>query len=263
MPSPFPGMDPYLEDPGLWPDVHNEIIGVARALLTRAVGPNYYVRIEERVYVSTGDDPARTLRIPDIRIGERPRPIAGQALPSSASAAQVAEPETYITVSDEEIHESRLEIVDRVDRGVVTVLEVVSPTNKIAGSAGRQSYEEKRTDVLHSPSHWVEIDLLRGGRSLLPEVQLPYDYIVHVSRVDHRPRGSVWRIFMQHRLPSITIPLKHGDADAVLDLQQVLEAGYDRAAYDRSIDYRAEPEVALTSEQAAWSDALLKSKGLR
>jgi hypothetical protein len=256
-------MDPYLEDPGLWPDVHHEIIGQARAFLTQAVGPNYYVRIEERVYVLSEDDPGKSLLIPDIRIGERPQALRGGVATPSGTTLQVAEPETFMTSLEVEVHETHLVIHDRKDHGIVTVLEVVSPSNKIAGSEGRRSYEEKRSEILHSPSHWVEIDLLRRGRPVVPGVTEPYDYIVHVSRAGKRPKGQVWRIFLAQRLPVVAIPLRSGDPDVSLDIQQVLETAYDRAAYGSTVDYRGEPEVALTAEQAAWADELLRSKGLR
>src|SRR5437870_5197880 len=104
MPSPFPGMDPYLEAPGLWPDVHNSLIVGARELLTRLVGPNYYVRIEDRVFLSTQDDPGRDVLIPDLRIGTRRVPQTSPPSPAAAAAAG-PEPEVITTLIDEEIHE--------------------------------------------------------------------------------------------------------------------------------------------------------------
>src|SRR5205823_6387723 len=97
------------------------------------------------------------------------------------------------------------------------------------------------------------------ARELLP----PCDYTVHVSRKQGRPKGLVWPILLRQKLPVVTIPLRPQDGDAKLDLQAVLTAAYDRAAYDMRVNYRSEPVPRLTPEQAAWADALLRAKGLR
>ncbi len=68
MPSPFPGMDPYLETPDLWPDVHHELISQIRQVLNPALRPRYVARVELRLYVSDDDDPGRDVLILDVRI---------------------------------------------------------------------------------------------------------------------------------------------------------------------------------------------------
>ncbi len=262
MPSPFPGMDPYLEDPGLWPDVHNSLIVVAREFLIRQLRPKYAVRIEERVYISGEDDPGRDTIIPDIRIALAARQ-KGARLRSDRGGPSVAEPEVLTTLLDNEIHEPYLQITDRISRQVVTAIEVLSPTNKILGAEGRRSYQQKKAEVLDSPTHWMEIDLLRAGAPVVPRLARPYDYVVHVSRADQRPKGYVWRIFLDQPLPVVGVPLKEEDADAPLDLQEVLNSVYDRAGYDLDIDYRRPPVVRLPREQARWANQVLRSKGLR
>jgi hypothetical protein len=264
MPSPFPGMDPYLEDPGLWPDVHHRIISIASDYIAERVAPKYYVSIEERVYISGQDDPGRSVMIPDVRIAARPgwedRPFE----PGGGTAVGVAEPIVVTTLFEDEIYESRVEIVDRERRQVVAVIEVLSPANKVLGSRGRVSFEEKREEVMHSPSHFVEIDLLRGGEGVRTRETLPpCEYLVHLSRNSKRPKALAWPIRLSQRLPVIPIPLNAGDPDARLDLQAVLTTAYDRAHYDDSINYTREPNPPLPPEWAAWSDRLLKSKGLR
>ena len=262
MPSPFPGMDPYLEEPGLWPDVHHGLISEMQAQLNRHLRPKYHVRIEERVYISDENDPGRKMIVPDLRIAERLEPRGHQEQGDTGGLA-IAEPLVCTTLIEDEIHEARLEVIDRHHQQVVTVIEVLSPSNKVAGSRGRESYEAKRRELMTSPSHLVEIDLLRAGeaihtRELLP----PADYIVHVSRKDGRPKGLVWPILLTQRLPVISIPLSPGDADSGLDLQAVLDTAYDRAAYDLEIDYRVPPNPPLKNETALWADALLRAKGL-
>ena len=114
------------------------------------------------------------------------------------------------------------------------------------------------------PSHWVEIDLLRKGLPLVAREVLPKgEYFVHLSRVNRRPKGEVWPIRLPQRLPVIAIPLRPGDPDGNLDLQQVLDTAYDRAAYDLEIDYRIEPDPPLAPDETSWAHELLVSKGLR
>src|SRR5947209_4947143 len=126
MPSPFPGMDPYLENPALWPDVHHELISVVREILNTQLRPRYYVRVEERVYISDENDPGREVMIPDLRIADRP--LAGSGSVSAATTLQTDESVEVTTLLDEEIHEARLEIIDHAARQVITVIEVLSPT---------------------------------------------------------------------------------------------------------------------------------------
>lgn len=267
MPSPFPGMDPYLEDAALWPDVHHEMISVTREMLNAQLRPKYHVRIEERVYISDEHDPGRRLIVPDLRVRDVPgqeNELLSSAPADAAVGVEVAEPVVVTTLLDEEVRDAFLEVIDTDLRQVVTVIEILSPANKCPGSRGRQAYLQKRQDVLNSPSHLVEIDLLRDGEALPAREVLPsHHYIVHVSSASQRPRGTVWPILLQQRLPTIAIPLRDGDPDSPLDLRQVLDTVYERAAYDLQIDYRNDPNPPLTGDDAAWADALLLEKGLR
>ncbi|MEZ6131839.1 MAG: DUF4058 family protein [Planctomycetaceae bacterium] len=266
MQSPFPGMDPYLEAPALWPDVHHGLISEMQAALNRRLRPQYHVRVEERVYISDENDPGRKAIIPDLKVVQKrgqepiakwPEGCSALSVPDLFSAIAVAEPLVLTTLIEEEIHEARLEVFDTNQQSVVTVIELLSPTNKIAGSRGRASYEQKRREVMPSSSHFVEIDLLRDCDHLHTRELLPAgDYFVHVSRKDRRPKGYVWPILLPQRLPVIGIPLKEGDGDVELDLQSVLATAYDRAAYDLQIDYRQEPTPPLSAKFAEWARGL-------
>ena len=139
MPSPFPGMDPYLEEPGLWPDVHTRIMTRVSDVLTEVLRPKYYVRIEERVYISEEGDPGRKVLIPDIEISVRPE-HKGRGFAPEGGSVNVAEPIVARTLLDEEVRERYLEIIDRQRRKVVTAIEVMSPTNKVAGSRGLRAF---------------------------------------------------------------------------------------------------------------------------
>jgi hypothetical protein len=176
----------------------------------------------------------------------------------------VAEPVVATTWFEEEVRQAYLNILDRESREVVTAIELLSPTNKLSNSAGRKSFEQKRREIMKSPSHWVEIDLLRGSRMVpVPRKVGPHEYLVHVSTNSLMPRGLLYPIRLAQRLPIIPIPLKPEDPDARLDLQVVLDSAYDRAGYDLEIDYRSEARPTLEGELAAWADHLLRSEGLR
>ncbi len=262
MPSPFPGMDPYLETPELWPDVHHELISQIRSFLNPALRPRYVARVELRVYVSDDDDPGREAILPDVRVEKLKR--KGTRKPKDSSALAITEPLTVPLLIDDEIEEARLEIRHLESGSLVTVIEVMSPTNKIRGSRGRASFMEKRREILGSEVHWVEIDLLRAGS---PSVTNPplvsSDYRILVSRAGARSRAKYWPANVRQALPVIGIPLRGKDPDVPLDLGAVLRAAYEHGAYDLSIDYTREPSPLLEAEDAAWADQLLREKKLR
>lgn len=212
MPSPFPGMDPYLEEPGLWPDVHHELISVARDLLTASLRPKYLVRIDERVYVSDDEDPGRSVIIPDMRITEADDAGSVQELAgTSQQSAGTALPVMTVTVIRDKIRESRIEVLDREDRHVVTVIEILSPANKFPGARGQTSYLQKRDDILESTSHLVEIDLLRAGRRAVTSRKIAAsEYYVHVSRNEKRPKGLLWPIRLTQAPSDDHHPLARG-----------------------------------------------------
>ncbi len=256
MPSPFPGMDPYLEDPTLWPDVHLRLINAISEFLLPQIRPTYFCRAEERIYVVDEFDSARKVIIPDVSISELDRGTLQQTTASPAS--MLAEPIPVVTLMDDEIHEPYLQIINTASRQVVTVIEVLSPSNKISGSSGMASYKEKRRDVLRSNANWVEIDLLRGG------VRIPLngrftesDYRMHWSRVNERPRDWVLPVALEQRLPGIPIPVRPEDPEATLDLQAVLNLVYERAGYELVLDYDRDPVPPLTPAQREWAKPIL------
>jgi hypothetical protein len=262
MPPPFPGMDPYLETPDLWPDVHHGLISQIQATLNPAVRPNYVVRVELRVYISDDDDPGREALVPDVRI-EKPRRKGGKK-GKEGPAVAIAEPLIVPLLIDDEIEEARLEIKHLETGALVTVIEVLSPTNKIRGARGRVSFMEKRQETLASEVHWVEIDLLRAGVPSVTRPPLkPCDYRILVSRAGERTRARYWPVGVRQPLPVIGIPLRAPDPDVPLDLGAVLRAAYDHGAYDLSIDYGQDPDPALTGDDAAWPNRLLRERKLR
>jgi hypothetical protein len=259
MPSPFPGMDPYLETPDLWPDVHHSLISQIQSDLNPRLRPHYVARVELRVYVSDQDDPGRTVLVPDVRI-EKPK-RRGMRKSRMASALAVAEPLIVPWPIDDEIEEARLEIRHLETGSLVTIIEVLSPANKIRGSQGRKSFMEKRRETLASEVHWVEIDLLQAGAASL--VHPPSDYRVLVSRAGQRNNVEFWPVSVRQPLPTIGMPLRGKDRDMPLDLGAVLKSAYEHGAYDLSIDYRLEPVPPLSSEDRAWAKHLLREHTLQ
>jgi hypothetical protein len=263
MPSPFPGMDPYLEQH--WRDVHHALTTYARNQIQAQLPGDLRARLEERVFVESAEVIVRNL-YPDIRVVERGRGKA-PAAPSDVGIA-VAEP-LILQLPDDPVTEGHVEIIDfSSGKRVVTVIEVLSLSNKLPGP-GRDLYLQKREELRDGRVSLVEIDLLRtGGRSLTvapellpPAFRTPYQVCV---RYGWRPlEMRVYRVPLQERLPTFRIPLRESDAEVLLDLQTLIEACYRDGGYDDDIDYRAEPTPPLDPAEAAWADELLRSRGRR
>ena len=197
----FPGMDPYLEDPQLWPGIHSRLVVYIADHLQPKIRPRYVAAIEQRVFV---EGPDREI-IPDVWMRKHRDENGGTAVAVAEDEAPVV-----VRVSELEIHESYIEIVDRKSgQRVVTVIEVVSPTNKYSGP-GRVSYLDKQREVLSSETHLVEIDLLRTGPHVLavPEFaargQGAYDYLVSVNRAQGlRDEYALYPRRLSERLPRV------------------------------------------------------------
>ncbi len=259
MTTPFPGMDPYLERAALWPDVHNSLIVALRDELQPLLRPRYYVSIEERTYMVEPGELVLAGRA-DVAVVRPPTSLAAsaQAQPSSEPSAITVE----LDLPDQ-IRETYLEVRALADDQVVTLIELLSPTNKRAGE-GREQYLRKRRAVLASLTHLIEIDLLRSGEPM-PLRRGPghSDYRILVSRSEQRPHATLLPCSVRQPLPPVRLPLIAGDAAPEVELTRILHALYDRAGYDLRVDYRAAPEPPLAGEDASWADALLRSAGLR
>jgi hypothetical protein len=256
MPSPFPGMNPYLEQSEVWHDFHQSLIPLLREMIADQLGPGYLVRLEEQLFIQElSADERRYFGRADIAV-DRDR-----TAPSTHTSAAVVEAPAYgflWPAVDVERH-SYLEIRRARDRQLVTVLELLSPTNKRTGG-DRDQYLAKRWKILNSDAHLVEIDLLRGGPRLPVDDLQPCDFCVFVSRVEERPRVGLWPIGLRDRLPVMPVPLRAPDPDVRLDLQAALQRVFDTARYDRYI-YQGSPEPPLSPEDAAWARELLGTGG--
>ncbi|GAB4462676.1 MAG: DUF4058 family protein [Armatimonadaceae bacterium] len=258
MPSPFPGMDPYLENCANWPDVHSSFISAARTALNAALPVGFVARTQERIYIVEPDQSI----YPDIVVYHRN--LVERSSPTSLSA--VIDPPEIYTLRPAEVTETYLEVVATgQNRRVVSVIELLSPANKSRGR-GREEYIRKRNELLVSDVHLMEIDLLRGGEQtvLIPKVQrIGSEYLVSLHRGDGSWRFEAWGFGLRDRLPRVGVPLAEGLSDVALDLQAILNEIYETGRYDTELDYTSAPEVPLSASDIEWVDQLLREAGYR
>jgi hypothetical protein len=261
VPSPFPGMDPYLEAPEIWVDFHSDLATEIRTVLNRTMPRRYIAQVSPRiVYEVVEISELRSAR-PDVGIYSAGEPTGAAA--SVAVSSTVAPVESVIAI-EEPVRYYSVEIREVGTMRLVTVIEILSPANKRSGSDARTEYLDKRRAILRSSTHLIEVDLLRSGERMPLEKPVPKaTYYIVLSRVQKRPRVDVWPVQLWEPLPTIPVPLLHPDPDVLLDLNGVVASVYERGAYERIIDYRQPPPPPLTDEEAQWIDRWLREKGLR
>jgi hypothetical protein len=251
-------MDPYLEG-SLWTTVHPVLATEIIRQLAPLLRPRYLALAGERFVpdIPDGLELAVTGRYPDVSVAE-----TGHSAKQRDEAAVGLAPLLLETEVPEAVPHVFVEIRDKANRRLVTAIEILSQTNK--RSLGRSEYLARRNMLLHSTAHLMEIDLLRQGQRVPMRQRLPdAPYFVFVSRAEQRPVTGVWPISLRERLPIVQVPLLAGDDDVPLDLQAALTAVYDTVGYDLAADYTQPPEVPLSSEEAEWSDEVLRAGGLR
>ena len=233
---PFPGMDPYLEQPALWSEVHSRLIVAIADNISEQLLDDYRVAIEKRIYLSEPDE-SLLIGIPDISV------VASR---------------TVTLPVPEEVQERYLEIRDVSSGTVVTAIELLSPTNKRPGE-GLIAYQKQRRQVLASLIHLVEIDLLRGGQPLPVKQEVKTgDYSILVSRSDQRPLAELYEFGLRQSIPAFALPLKPLDGSIVVDLQTLIEGVYRRAKYYLAIDYSKPPNPHFSLQDAAWARKMMK-----
>jgi hypothetical protein len=249
-------MDPFLESQ-VWEDFHTRLITTISDWLAPQLRPRYVPRIEHRIYVERPFESGRIIK-PDVIVARGLRPPERSQAAPSASTAALLEPTPIELAISEERKESFLTIRHPSSGQVVTVIEVLSPSNKRSGGDGRAVYLAKRDDVLHSRTNLVEIDLLRGGLRMPSSTPLPAgDYFAVVRQGGRSLQADVYHWRLADTLPLVPVPLSLEDADATIDLQSIVSSIYDRASYAFSIGYDLPVEPALTTEQAIWADEIL------
>ena len=262
MPSPFPGMDPYIETPELWSDFHNNLASEIQAHLNQSIQPRYVARLTPYVTYEV-IEVAKTRGVrPDVGIWQRRPPSGAMTAASAAIAPAPFESRVRLEVPLR-LHAIEIHAVDTLER--VTAIEILSPVNKRADHEAYRDYQRKRRELLRSQAHLLEMDLLRGGER--PPLEIPpppAPYYVTLSRVDHRPDVAVWPIQLRDTLPPLPVPLLEPDPDVALDLGAVVASVYERGAYAAQIDYRRAPPPPLLSEaETLWLDEHLRRQGVR
>jgi hypothetical protein len=265
MPSPFPGMNPYLETPERWPGVHHWLINELARSLGKVLPANYYVAVEERVYGTTEAESA-LIGIPENSVVQSSNASAGKTMPSNAQSSKQAvlpKPMTVNLPMPITVHENYLELRQVKTQKVITVIEVLSPKNKRPG-IGRTQYEEKRYRTLASRSHLIEIDLLRKGKLMeFSGENTSTNYRILVSRRQQRPKADLYGFNLQEKIPLFPVPLEDAAVEPVLDLKPMLDTLYDVGRYGLQIDYtHPPPEPILSAADAEWCDRCVLSAGL-
>lgn len=227
MPSPFPGMDPYLEEDGLWPAFHHQLVLSLYQVLLPGLVDRYRARIGQRQYVTE------------------------QAL--------------FTSILREEHSEDYIEIRQRNDGKLVTLVDVVSPANKTT-NPGRCGYLTTRAEAKKFNANLVELDLVLQGQPTLDYSRdgLPeWDYAVTVTRSTQPERYEIYTATLQKRLPKFRLPLAADDRDTVLDLHTAFTRCYDQGGFASRIDYKRDPQTALSAEDRQWLQGLLRQQKLR
>ena len=227
MASPFPGMDPYLEDEKLWPAFQHQLVGCLYQILLPGLIDRYRARVGQRHYATE------------------------QAL--------------FTSVVREDHVEEYIEIRQRSDGRLITLVDVVSPTNKTTVE-GRNAYLKKRSEVKATNTNLVEIDLVMQGQPMLDYSRegLPdWDHAVTVTRSTQPERYEIYTATLQKRLPRFRLPLAADDRDTVLDLQAAFTRCYDQGGFAAKIDYKRDPVTRLTDENRKWIGEVLKQHKLR
>ena len=239
MASPFPSMDPYLEQPAFWSSFHTRLIVAIADAIAPLIRPKYYIEVETRSYRDTPEGEI-LIGIPDAVILSGSQTIENTTESQSSNSATATLNRLPVAVTlpmPVEIKERYLEIREVSDDTVVTAIEILSPANKRKGK-GRDTYEAKRLDVLESASHLVEIDLLRGNTSLpINGIRELSDYYVLVSVASQRPQAQLYPFTMREPFPTFLMPLKQADETVPVDMQSIFAGVIERAGYDSRIDY--------------------------
>lgn len=266
--SPFPGMDPYLEAPDIWPDFHDRMAEQISRDLNRTLPQPYYARLVMRPEIGIVADETAGQIVPDVAVVEASSPGSatrgGGAAVADRSRTEVS-PSVRVRVANEPLRHHFVEIRD-ASRGhaLVTLIEIASPSNKRRGP-DRRAYEAKQQEILQSDTSLVELDLLRAGEPLVggprivesaARLEPRPDYLVGISRAWQRGPRLDYELFpirLEEPLPCIPVPLREGEPEVPLDLQYAFNRVYEGGPYARgAVDYGGAPDLPVRPELASW-----------
>ena len=255
MPSPFPGMNPYLEG-YLWADVHNALASKIRQLLVPLLRPRYTARLEIYLVEDTAPEGEIGILYPDVEVVQLRQGAKSQS-PFADSA--IATPPSRLTLPVMQpvaVRIPSVEIRDTAGNTLVTSIEILSPVNK--REPGLTPYRQKRQRLYGAAVNQIELDLLRRGTRPFNHPRLPpVPYLISLTR-SNAGVVELWPVELRQPLPIIPVPLREPDDDVILDLGRALNEIYDEAAYDLSIDYtQLPPPPAFSETEAAWMRTLL------
>lgn len=270
MPSPFPGMDPFLEG-RLWPDVHHRLAVEIACRLTPLLRPRYVARLEVVVVQDEGYADEIGIMYPDVEvlrasrgqaIHDRSEAVATYTARSGRHAGSAIPPAPLVLALPEalEFRQATVEVRRADDDRLVTAIEILSPVNK--REPGLSDYRRKRSRLHQAGVHLLELDLIRRGTRPLPvALPTPVPYLVALTRGQAR-HVELWPLQLTDPLPLVPVPLLDPDPDVPLDLSAALATIYDEAAYDLSIDYTAvPPPPPFSSEEMDWIRSLTAATG--
>lgn len=257
MPSPFPGMDPYLESPAHFPDFHDRFINTLSEVIADTLPDEYFARIREDVVLLGPDESSYQIQ-PDVLVASDPTFSGGDARRGTTATLEPVVVPNLIRLDPHTAHS--VEVIRLRDSKVVTVVEVLSPSNK--SSDGRGLYTSKRNRILQQPDvNLVEVDLLRAGRRIQLAKPLPEGhYFALVSRADRRPDCDVYAWRVRDPLPVIPIPLDAPTPDASADLASAFSTAYERGRYRRLVRYADAPaRPAFAPADAEWVSSVARA----
>ena len=267
-------MNPYLENPQIWPQIHKRLIVAIANAMNRKLRPKYRMEIEERVYADdTNNGNSLLVGIPD-NVLVQTSPTSSHSPESNVAVARPASlpvkvAQRWLRTKQslplaKTVKEWYLEVRDVATGAVVTVIEIISPKNKKAGP-GRSSYETKRQKILDSLTHFIEVYLLRQGRIMpMNSQEIPTHYRILVSRSSTRPKADLYAFNAREEIPVIPLPLKtSSEPEPMIPFQELLHTVYDIGSYDLVIDYSCFPVPKLSKADAVWADGVLRKQGLR
>jgi len=255
MPSPFPGMDPYIESSGMWKECHTALIYLVHAQLNSRLPEGYTASTDIHVWLQEADAESRRVRRePDVYVSET---SARGGVVAVQPRSKVAPAEIVLPVVPRKGHRY-VTIRDKKDNRVITAIEILSPANKTNGP-DRDAYLSKREEYFLAEVILVEFDLLRSGirPPLGEQVSAPFDYYMLACRNTLFPKAGFWSLCIRDPLPEIPIPLKGEDPDCSLDLRACLDRGYEEGRWARKLDYSIPPDPPLLEPDATWARELL------
>jgi hypothetical protein len=260
MPSPFPGMNPYLEAPHIWRDVHNNLATAIQHQLAPRLRPRYVAILEPYVTYQEILIAQPHGMLPDAGVIEKRERKLREA------AALIAPPPLVVETAVEfELELFSIEIRTVAEGALVTSIEILSPVNKRRGHEAFEAYQHKRHVLLRSLANLLEIDLLRAGERWALPTELPdAPYFIFLSRAARRSRVEVWPLRLQEPIPIVPVPLRDPDPDVPLDLGKAIREIYDAASYDLRIDYhQPPPPPELSAADSVWVEQQLAQAGVR